>query len=382
MSTNQRNWTSFNSGKLFAQVTRWARIGRDACPPPNVLYIEPASACNLACEWCNSSASCARNVMLAQDVMARIPDFVASWRACGYGIGAVVLTGGGEPLLHPYAGELMRALDAKGIKVSTLTNGTMSDRFQEDLLTNQYVGVSIDAATSATFNAMKGLDADAQTFDHVIANVEALCKAARNAACTLGGASPSNGVNYRMVLCKENVPEVAQAARIAQEIGCKCLHIRPAATPFGSTLDFGLDADDIACLDEQIREVEATKSPDFGFIYSTANFGQDLRKDNDFSGCHAIFVAASILPPRGDVANGFSLNVCCDRRDDPDFLLLRDATDVNDIAAVWGSPKHWALFDAITKDEIDGTCPRCRYYSHNKIFETCIQSDNLLLDFV
>ena len=330
--------------------------------------------------------------------MERIPDFVASWRACGYGVGAVVLTGGGEPLLHPYAGKLMRALDAKGIKVSTLTNGTMIDRFQDDLLTNQYVGVSIDAATSATFNAMKGQDADARTFERVIANVEALCKAARNTECNLGGPSPSTGVNYRMVLCKENVPEVAQAARIAQEIGCKCLHIRPTATPFGSTLDFGLDADDIACLDEQIREVEATKDPNFGFIYSVTNFGRDLRKDNDFSSCHAIFVAASILPPSGKgrpgaastaaAANGngepgrFSLNVCCDRRDDPDFLLLRDAADLSDIAAVWGGPSHWALFDAITKDEIDLSCPRCRYYSHNKIFETCIQSDDLLLDFV
>lgn len=386
MSNIQRNWTSFNAGKLFAHVNRWSLISREACPPPNVLYVEPASACNLACEWCNSSAACARNVMLASDVMERIPAFISSWKSLGYGVGAVVLTGGGEPLLNPHVGTLMRQLDAAGIKVSTLTNGTLIDCYIDDLLTNQYVGVSIDAATAATFNAAKGLDAASTMFDQVIMNVETLCRAARTTKCNLGGSSPSNGVNYRMVLCKDNVGEVAEAARIAQEIGCRSLHVRPAATPFGSTLDFGLDADDIAYLDEQIRHVEETKKPDFGFFYSTMNFGDDLRKDNDFSSCHAIFVAASILPPSAanahETPGRFSMNVCCDRRDDPNFRLLTDASDLQDIARVWGSDAHWALFDSITKMEIDTVCPRCRYYSHNKIFETSVLADELLLDFV
>ncbi len=90
------------------------------------------------------------------------------------------------------------------------------------------------------------------------------------------------------------------------------------------------------------------------------------------------------MPASCNDANSYTLNLCCDRRSDEKFNLITNGNDISQIAEMWGSKKHWQLFDDIVEKDYMKDCPRCTYYTHNKIFENCIENnkDNMLLNFI
>ena len=85
-----------------------------------------------------------------------------------------------------------------------------------------------------------------------------------------------------------------------------------------------------------------------------------------------------VVSPAYNSEDKFNLGLCCDRRGD-DLLMLGDSlSSVDDIASLWGSSKHWDIFDKIKVNE----CPRCTYQPHNKIFEHVIEDDNMTYRFI
>ena len=156
-----RNWSSFNSGKLFSHVERWKLIQRNGkCPPPALITVDTSNYCNLSCEWCNAWKVRQNGRMLSYDVLINFVRFISEWKSADgkYGVGAVCIAGGGEPLCNPHIGDFLLELNRKRVDVATVTNGILIDKYLEELLVNQYVAVSVDAATSTTFNRYKGLD--------------------------------------------------------------------------------------------------------------------------------------------------------------------------------------------------------------------------------
>jgi pyruvate-formate lyase-activating enzyme len=61
------------------------------------------------------------------------------------GVKGIVITGGGEPTLHPYFNDIVRYTISQGIKVGVITNGT---RLKESLLECEWVRVSLNAPDS------------------------------------------------------------------------------------------------------------------------------------------------------------------------------------------------------------------------------------------
>lgn len=381
-----RNWTSFNTGKLFSHLERWKLIQKNGkCPPPALITVDPSNYCNLSCEWCNAWKVRKNERMLSDDVLINFVKFISQWKSADgkYGVEAVCIAGGGEPLCNPYTGRFLLELNRNGVDVATVTNGTLIHKYLEELLVNQYVAVSVDAACSTTFNQYKGLEESSKLFDQIIDNMDLLCRLSRKKECNLGKESPSNGVNYRMLLYKDNIREISEAARIAQEIGCNSLHIRPAAVPFDSDGNFAFSGEEIELFKEQVHIVEQTKRPDFGFYYTLGKFDDKFQKCNDFKQCFAVFMTATLMPPIGEgTKDSYCLNVCCDRRSDDAMRLLTNEADLNRISQIWGSDKHWNIFQFITERQIREICPRCTYYEHNKIMENCILTDNMLINFI
>lgn len=381
-----RNWSSFNSGKLFSHLERWKLIQRERkCPPPALITVDMSNYCNLSCEWCNAWKVRQNKRMLSYDILMDFAKFISEWKSDDgkYGVGAVCIAGGGEPLCNPETGHFLMKLYQKDIDVATVTNGVLINEYLEELLVNQYVAVSVDAATSTTFNKYKGLNEGAELFNKIINNMDLLCQLSRKKECNLGKESPSNGVNYRMLLYKDNLKEISEAAKIAQEIGCNSLHIRPAAVPYDVDHSFTFTSEEIELFKEQVRIVEETKRPGFGFYYTLGKFDDKFQKCNNFSQCYAIFMTATFMPPIGDGAkDAYCLNVCCDRRSDSGMRLLTNEADLEKISQIWGSGKHWQIFDLITEEQIRDVCPRCTYYEHNKIVENCIKNDNMLINFI
>lgn len=99
-----------------------------------VLFV---SGCNFRCGFCHNSALASTlPTMSWSDMESRCLRFRAEWAD-----GAVV--SGGEPTLHPDAGQLVSRLKALGFAVKMDTNGSLPDRLLELLPDLDYVAMDL-----------------------------------------------------------------------------------------------------------------------------------------------------------------------------------------------------------------------------------------------
>lgn len=386
----QKRWNPFNSYKLLVHVDRWRKIRRGrAIPAPVLITVDPTNICNFNCAWCNAEYIRAhRNLRLSRNTLNSLADFLPKWGAGpeveNVGVKAICVAGGGEPLLNPHTGEFVDRVVANGIEVGMVTNGSQISDFIDPLAQCTWVGVSVDAGTSATFDKLKGLNPEKQTFEKVIKNIALLADYARRHNTQLGKKHPSYGVNYKFLLYRDNIGDVFEAARLAKEIGCKSIHFRPAGTPWdkiGTKEEILFAPDEIALFSEQIAKAQELDDETFGVFGVTHKFNNQFGRANCFAKCYSLFMTAVIAPPSSKDAqeDSFVMGLCCDRRGDSKLELLTDCRDVNEINRAWGGKQHWQIHDDI---DIVAECPRCTYQPHNQIYEQVILNDSMTYKFI
>jgi MoaA/NifB/PqqE/SkfB family radical SAM enzyme len=254
-----KRWNPFNSFKLLAQVYRWELIRRgEPIPQPALISIDPANACNLDCQWCNSEKILLeRDNQLSATAMERIGDFLPQWQGCPEwrkGVEAICI-GGGEPLMNAEVGALIRRSTRHGVETGIVSNGLLIHEFLDELLDCTWVGVSVDAASGETYNRLKAGGKNPDLFDRVLANIAALTDRARRGSCRLGVNRSGYGVSYKYLLCRENLGEVYEAARLAKQLGCRNFHLRPGATPWNKLAErkSPFSEEQLALFQEQIE---------------------------------------------------------------------------------------------------------------------------------
>jgi MoaA/NifB/PqqE/SkfB family radical SAM enzyme len=107
----------FREARMFAQAMRSPRH-------PIQAQIVPMRRCNLSCTYCNEFDDHSAPVP-TPEILNRI-DHLAR-------LGTTIITiSGGEPLLHPELDEIIRAIRAKGVIATLITNGYLltADRIQ------------------------------------------------------------------------------------------------------------------------------------------------------------------------------------------------------------------------------------------------------------
>lgn len=377
-----RKWNPFNSYKLLSQVYRWRLIKRGMpIPQPALVTVDPINSCNLSCTWCNADHILKnRRNMISEEGLMELASGFGDWKGSPVwekGVEAVCIAGGGEPLLHPSTGKFIRALVERGIEVGVVTNGTRIHHFLEELSLCTWVGVSVDAGTSETFERLKGKD----RFEQVIKNIKKLNDYIADKDCTLGLNRPGYGVSYKYLLHEGNIADVYKGAKAARKSGCKNFHLRPAGVSWdklhdSKTMMFNPDAK--ATLAQQLscaRELETSKFSVFGI---THKFDSNLNKSNRFSSCHAVFMTAVFMPPAENKTELFRTGLCCDRRGDARLEFPQEINSFADLEEIWGSETHWNIYDRINL----GDCPRCTYQPHNQIFEHVIENDSMTYKFI
>jgi MoaA/NifB/PqqE/SkfB family radical SAM enzyme len=114
-----------------------------------LITVDPSNVCNLGCVWCNAdyirrercqhlSATALRNLA------AFLPRWVLQDGIGSFGVDAVCIAGGGEPLLNPATAEFVDALCSSGIHVGLVTNGTQIADAIDALSQCTWVGVSVE----------------------------------------------------------------------------------------------------------------------------------------------------------------------------------------------------------------------------------------------
>ena len=326
--------------------------------------------------------------LLSEKMLLSLAEFLPQWgEGCSVwkpGVEAVCIAGGGEPLLNPATATFIDKVTELRIEVGVVTNGTMINKYIDSLSHCTWVGVSVDAATAKIFNRLKGLSPQNDTFDRIIDNIATLADYAKRYNSKLGLELPAYGVSYKYLLYKDNIGEVYEAAKLAKEIGCKNIHLRPAGTTWdklGTEEEIVFTSEDVTLFNEQIGKALELDDETFSVYGVTHKFNSQFNRANYFDKCYAIFMTAVIEPPSGKDAteDSFVIGLCCDRRGDGKLELANGIENVDDIQRLWGGEAHWKMHDRIV---VERECPRCTYQPHNQIYEQVILNDSMTHKFI
>ncbi|GAA5022418.1 radical SAM protein [Kitasatospora paranensis] len=202
---------------VFPDVAAVARGERLASPL--VIDLDPTTVCDLACPECISS-DVLNHGQIAKDRIVELAEELA-----GSGVRAVILIGGGEPLMHRAVGTVIETLHRAGIRLGLVTNGTQIHRYLDQLAGMlSWVRVSMDAATEPTYAEFRPSRGTRSVFPQVVANMRSL--AARKAG----------RLGYSFLLMQRraadgtvtasNYDEVYEAGRLAKDIGCDYFELK------------------------------------------------------------------------------------------------------------------------------------------------------------
>lgn len=233
---NTINKTLDLSGKLSQRsVIKYLKSidwSRGSCTP-FVVELDPTSRCNLACPDCISGELLNKDEIPSDRLLSLVDEMIDA------GVKAVILIGGGEPMMHPAAGEVIRKLGEANIKIGITTNGLFLKKHLE--VTAEYaswVRVSMDAGSSETFNRVRPSKIGKSLFDSAIRNMELFAKHKKGRLgysfmvfnegnYGFSGIPLVIGALDKVAHIKTNVHEIFQAAELARNIGCDYFEVKP-----------------------------------------------------------------------------------------------------------------------------------------------------------
>lgn len=191
---------------------------------PYVVELDPTTACNLGCPDCISSSVLGSGGFSTQKLLEIASDLVSM------DVKAVVLIGGGEPMMHPGIDQFIDYMSSNGVKLGLTTNGLFLDQYST-ILREQFswVRVSVDAGTSKLYKNVRPDKQGNSRFDNLIDQMTRYASLPR--AGLLG---------YSFLLLSSldvhgnpysNASEIYQAACLAKQIGCDYFEIKPSFDP-------------------------------------------------------------------------------------------------------------------------------------------------------
>jgi MoaA/NifB/PqqE/SkfB family radical SAM enzyme len=200
---------------------------------PFVVELDPTSMCNLACPDCISGTLLNQDEIPSERLLALTDEMITA------GVGAVILIGGGEPMMHPAIGGVIRKLGEADVKIGITTNGLYLKKYLD--LTAEHaswVRVSMDAGTNDTFNRIRPSKVGKSLFSTAIKNMEAFARVKHG---KLGfsfmifnegdfgfkGIPIKGGSIDHLKHIRTNVHEIYIAAKLARDIGCDYFEVKP-----------------------------------------------------------------------------------------------------------------------------------------------------------
>lgn len=368
--SDDNKYNSFNSYKGLAYYTshyvpirNWFE-GKGPLPPPIELSLDPANACNFSCSHCNAQRYLKLNPQeipqdrrfMRQGHLKSLIDFISDW-----GVKAACIGGGGEPLMNRNAWTLPSYFQERGMESSYATNGSLiNDQIAEEMMHCRWVGVSVDAGDRETYQRVHGVD----YFDRVIENLRLLVKRKEATGSKLD-------VAYKFLIRPDNWQSLPDACELAQDIGVRDFHARPAdleRKDFNSAMQINYDMEKILELLAACREME---NGDFRVFTVMHKYNLEFKVQHNFQKC----MASSLMLQA--CADG-NVYVCGDHRIEPRFRLGAHYPNPPHILSFWGSDEHRQLLKSI---DVDRECGRCTYGEYSRQIEETTMEDGMCLAF-
>lgn len=274
---------------VFPDVARVARGERLATPM--VIDLDPTTVCDLACPECISS-NVLNHGQIAKDRIVELAEELT-----GTGVRAVILIGGGEPLMHRSVGTVIETLHNAGIRLGLVTNGTQIHRYLDELAGMlSWVRVSMDAATGPTYDAFRPTRTKRSIFPQVVENMRSL--AARKAG----------RLGYSFLLMQRhaedgtvtdsNYDEVYEAGVLAKDIGCDYFELKAMLDMDHFTVN--QDAADLERVEEQWRRLGELEDENFHLLRSSnwlaVRDASDPYQAKDYAACAIAELRTTVTP--------------------------------------------------------------------------------------
>ena len=204
----------FNSLKILFHADRLRKIASEnEYPPPIAVDIDPSNLCNQNCFYCNSKYYCKQSKfsLMPTGHLLNIGKFLVEWK-----VKAVCIAGGGEPLINQELKDLLPFLHQNNIQIGVLTNGTLIDDEYIELFQKhcRFVGISCDSMEKVSYEKIRGCD----HIQIVKRNIARLARRKNKLQVTL-----------KILINQFNYEDLFETARIAKELGCDAVQIRPLA---------------------------------------------------------------------------------------------------------------------------------------------------------
>src|SRR3972149_510761 len=330
---------------------------------PISVELDLSNKCPHDCPFCSFGTSASQGYRQQNwDVFpeSRIFTLLHELKDCG--VESLTFTGGGEPLVHPKARQVLEAATSLGFQWGIVTNGLLlTDRIAEVVANGAtFVRVSLDAGSALTHMKTHGIKTP--QYDQILYNLRRLRQAAPK--LTLGAS---------FCVMESNWQEIGQAAEDVAGGGGNYLEVRPTfpTTWRGDDWEGGLSPE---TMDQVLAAVTVAKSrwahfKDFRIIGMDQRF-QDIRDyKKPYSRCQ-IGPLTTVIGAEGSIWH------CCVQRGN-NFFKLGSVLDKPFIEA-------WAhIHRARDSGKIDvDRCPRGRYDGYNQIMEQAFQQDGLHGNFV
>jgi MoaA/NifB/PqqE/SkfB family radical SAM enzyme len=361
----------FNSMKVLKWYKHLEACANGHYLTPVCASIDPTNKCNFDCVFCNSFGVVDEGKeTMTEEHLINIADFLGEWGKDtqeGH-IKGVYVTGGGEPLMNPNTMSLVERLTKNDIQSAIITNGAfINDEIIDIVASNcRWIGISVDAVTNKTYNAMKGLPDKAKILDKVVENIRKLVQASEKygSKCDVG---------FKFLLHPYNIEEIYDAAIFARSLGVKDFHLRPVRYLNFEKIKEGTVnfSDRLVEINEQFEKVQTLNTDRFHVYGVRHKFNTDLSIKKNFSKCRAV-------PLEPTFAADGNVYLCFDHRGEDSMVLCKHSPDVTDISKVWNTDLHKSMMDSINVDK----CPSCTFSSYNEAIEKVVLKDNMCANFL
>lgn len=322
--------------RLLLQRAKLDQVRCGQIPLPGTVDLELTWRCNHKCTWC-----VCRDSHRTSDIRPELVTLVADY-CHRHGVNWVILSGGGEPTLHPEFVPLTNYLAMHEVRIAVFTNGSTLPQLADHLVrTAAYIRVSLDAATRDTYAAVHGTAPSA--FDTLLEAIAGL--ATRSSRPRLG---------LSFVRTQPNALEARQFVELADSLGVDELLIR-------DDVGSGLSACTCAPLELPPHRQSLV-----------VNYRQGLSSIVVDQGGQCFAAALKmVVQPDGNVP------FCCRVRDSAWRIGCLDSGHPASIEDTWGSPRHvdlWTKMDC-------ATCGPCRFSLANRVIRSLL-SDQGWYDIV
>lgn len=199
----------FNSWKGLLYSSKLEECSKGEMPFPVNWHTYISNICPYSCNFCIMAGKRIEGAVLSNDLLDKI-----SADAKRIGVKLVHISGGGEPLTHPYINQYISNLKNNGIKIAISTNGYLLNKLTESV---DHLRISFNAGTKESYEKIHGVKG---SFERVKRNIAEAVKLRKG---------KDIGMGY--VLTHENYKEVDEFIKIAEDLGVQFVHIRPAYWP-------------------------------------------------------------------------------------------------------------------------------------------------------